>query len=131
MVNQEEILSNVLRMEHLYFDFISFSATGVKADKEGAAEISFKEEHDIVDKNINVKLYCKVEVEDIFNLELCLNGLFEAGNIECRNVLPNAIAIMFPYLRAQVSLMTAQPNIPNISLKPININALLAKQSEK
>lgn len=131
MVRQEEILSNVLKMKNLYFEFIHFNSTGVEPDEEGAAEIGFKEEHNIVDNIINVKLFCKVEVDNIFELELCLNGIFEAGNIESKNVVPNAIAIMFPYLRAQVSLMTAQPNIPNISLKPININALLAKQNEQ
>lgn len=131
MVNEKIILADVLKMDKLYFEFIRFNATGITAAKEGAAEVGFKEEHNINDNFIKVKLFCKVEVENVFVLELCLNGTFEAGDIESKGVLPNAIAIMFPYLRAQVSLMTAQPNIPTISLKPVNINALLEKQREQ
>lgn len=131
MVKEEEILSKALRMKSLYFKEIKFEATGKKANDEGMANVAFNEKHNIVDKTIEIDLLCKVEVENVFELELCLNGTFEAGNIENKCVLPNAIAIMFPYLRAQVSIMTAQPNIPTISLKPVNINALLEKQKEK
>ncbi len=131
MVNEEMILADALKMNNLYFEFIHFNATGRHADKEGIAEVGFKEEHNIDGKFIKVKLFCKVEVENVFMLELCLNGTFEAGNIESKGILPNAIAIMFPYLRAQVSLMTAQPNIPTISLRPVNINALLEKQRKQ
>lgn len=131
MINQKEILSDALKMESLYFEFIHFNATGNKADEEGAAEVGFREEHKFQDNFINVKLFCKVTVDDVFVLEMCLNGCFKAGNIKSQLVLPNAIAIMFPYIRAQVSLMTAQPNIPSISLKPVNINAWLEKQREQ
>lgn len=131
MIKQEEILSNALRMTNLYFEFINFHSTGIPKEGENSAQVGFKEEHDITDNIISIKLFCKVEVEDVFDLELCLKGVFESGNIESKGVLPNAIAIMFPYLRAQVSLMTAQPNIPTISLKPVNINTLLEKQREQ
>ncbi len=131
MIKEKDILSNALKMKTLYFKKIEFKATGKKASDEGMANVAFDEKHDITDKTIDIDLFCKVEVENVFVLELCLNGTFEAGNIESKGVLPNAIAIMFPYLRAQVSLMTAQPNIPTISLKPVNINALLEKQREQ
>lgn len=131
MIKEKDILSNALKMKNLYFKRIIFEATGEKASDEGIADVAFDKKHIVDGKTIEIDLLCKVEVENIFKLELCLNGKFEAGNIESKAVLPNAIAIMFPYLRAQVSLMTAQPNIPTISLKPVNINALLEKQNEK
>lgn len=131
MIKEKDILSNALKMNNLYFKKIIFEATGKKASDEGIADVAFDEKHIVDDKIIDIDLLCKVEVEDIFKLELCLNGQFEAGSIKSKIVLPNAIAIMFPYLRAQVSLMTAQPNIPTISLKPVNINALLEKQNEQ
>lgn len=130
MINQEDIVSDVLKMEKLYFKVIKFDASGHDAGSEGSANVFFKEEHSVDGAAITIDLSCKIEVTDIFALELCLVGIFTAGNIQNDKILPNAIAIMFPYLRAQVSLMTAQPNIPNISLKPININALLEKQKK-
>lgn len=130
MVKQEDIVSNALIMKNLYFSEIKFNATGKRASSNGFANISFDEKHSIKENVIDIQLFSKVEVEEVFELELCLNGTFEAGNIKSESMLPNAIAIMFPYLRTQVSLMTAQPNIPTVSLKPININALLEKQQE-
>lgn len=131
MVNQENVVSDVLKMEKLYFKFINFNASGHEADSEGVANVFFKEKHDVDGAAITIDLSCKIEVTDIFVLELCLVGIFTANSIENDKIVPNAIAVMFPYLRAQVSLMTAQPNIPNISLKPININALLEEQKSR
>lgn len=40
-------------------------------------------------------------------------------------VTKNTMAILFPFLRSQVTLMTAQPDMVPIVLPLININALL------
>lgn len=37
----------------------------------------------------------------------------------------NTVAILFPYLRSEVTLITAQPDFIPIVIPPININALL------
>ena len=37
----------------------------------------------------------------------------------------NTVAIMFPYIRSQISIITTQPGIPPIMLPPMNINALI------
>ena len=41
----------------------------------------------------------------------------------------NTVAIMFPFIRSQISLLTTQPGLEPILLPPININALM--DSEK
>ena len=38
---------------------------------------------------------------------------------------PNAVAIMFPFLRSQISLLTTQPDMIPVVLPAININKLL------
>lgn len=40
----------------------------------------------------------------------------------------NMLAIMFPYLRSYVSLLTTQPEFPPIMLPTMNINAMVSKQ---
>ena len=40
-------------------------------------------------------------------------------------ITKNAVAILFPYLRSQVTRMTAQPDIEPVVIPAININALL------
>lgn len=131
MVNQENVLSNVLKMKNLYFSFIDFKSNGVVIGDSGTADVCYKEEHKIDDRNISISLFCRVEVKEAFSLEMCLVGDFEVSNIDNNRVIPNAIAIMFPYLRAEVSLVTSQPGIPSISLKPININAFLERQNKE
>lgn len=37
----------------------------------------------------------------------------------------NTVAIMFPYIRSQISLITTQPGIAPIMIPPINVNALI------
>ena len=65
-------------------------------------------------------------------MRICLKGIFEVGDKEnAERFVPNAIAIMFPYLRSQVSLLTAQPNTPTIVLKPININKFLEESKRR
>ena len=36
-------------------------------------------------------------------------------------VRQNSVAIIFPYLRSQVSLITAQPEMEPVVLRPVNI----------
>ena len=80
----------------------------------------------IDEKSLKVGLRCKVEIEGVLYLQLLLIGEFEGENEEfLKRMVPNAIAIIFPYMRSQVTLMTAQPNLPPIVLPPININSLL------
>ena len=37
----------------------------------------------------------------------------------------NTVAIMFPFIRSQVSILTTQPGMIPIVMPPININALV------
>ena len=43
----------------------------------------------------------------------------------------NTVAIIFPYIRSQITLLTAQPGMNAIVLPPININALLDDLDKK
>ena len=66
-----------------------------------------------------------------FEMEVELTGLFEVendnGNID---FIPNAIAILYPYIRAIVSTYTALANVNSLILPTINVNAMLKKQEE-
>lgn len=73
------------------------------------------------------------------SLEVILVGEFvlleESNTIpeeEKKSILEkNTVAIMFPFLRSQITLITAQPNMPALNLPPLNINALLENIKEK
>lgn len=41
----------------------------------------------------------------------------------------NAVAIIMPYMRSQVSLLTAQPEVDCVVLPPFNINNMLKEDN--
>ena len=66
--------------------------------------------------------------EKEYVLEIALSGYFsfddsEDLDAEMRNTLinQNAVAILMPYMRSQVSLLTAQPGVECVVLLPFNI----------
>lgn len=68
--------------------------------------------------------------EETAMLEIVVSGIFEF-NAELKDeqkqiiITKNTMAILFPYLRAQVTLMTSQPDVEPVVLPAININSLL------
>lgn len=50
------------------------------------------------------------------------------GQIE--NFKPNAVAILFPYVRALISSYTANANVTPLVLPPINVNQLLRNKKD-
>ena len=41
----------------------------------------------------------------------------------------NTVAIIFPFIRSQISLLTTQPGMTPIVIPPVNINALIEEQN--
>jgi len=59
-------------------------------------------------------------------------GLFEFKNVQTIEDIPdffykNSIAILFPYVRAYISLVTTQANVPGIILPTHNLSSLEEK----
>lgn len=71
--------------------------------------------------------------EKEYHIEIVLTDFFkfdETDNIipeEVKNdvISKNTVAIMMPYLRSQVSLLTAQPDVDSVVLPPFNINKMM------
>lgn len=69
------------------------------------------------------------DIEDApFNMSVEIIGFFELEGIgDISHYEANAIAIMYPYLRAIISTYTSSANVMPIILPVININAVLNK----
>jgi len=66
-----------------------------------------------------------------FEMEVQVTGFFEIeSDNEKLDFIPNAIAILYPYIRAIVSTYTALSNVNSLILPTINVNAMLEKQKE-
>lgn len=65
-----------------------------------------------------------------FIVNIVIEGTFETDCFDDR-LVPNSIAILFPYLRSFMSTVTAQAGISPFILPTININNLLEEQNSK
>lgn len=69
-----------------------------------------------------------------FSMEIDIEGLFQLKDWEQPHQFPiintNAIAILFPYLRSLVSMVTANANISPYVLPVMNITALFQEKTE-
>lgn len=124
-------IHSVLKLEKLVFDKIEFRRLGFKNDKEIKlgirSNISQKQGADIY----KITLVLNGDKPDEYSFDISLTGFFaieDCPNItqELKNdlVSKNAIAILMPYLRSEVSLLTAQPGMECVVLPAFNINKM-------
>lgn len=120
IVNEVKFKSNRIQDDkkswRLTFDITNSTKVNEKRDK---MEIVLK---------VNV---FKEEEKAPFNMEVEVSGFFELeGEDDIVRYEANAIAIMYPYLRAIVSTYTSSANVPPVILPAINVNAMLRNKKE-
>ena len=121
----KDIKSN-LQMKNLYFSKFSFVRDKVIKNGELNADIK-KNIISIGDHEYNVILTTTIEKDDM-NIELVAEAQFlyesEDYSREESIINTNTVAIMFPFIRSQVTLLTSQPGMTPIILPPINTQKL-------
>ena len=122
----------------------------VTMDKIYFNKLEFAREKDILANELNVKfessvaplegvqgkyraiLQCIIEDPQYHSLHICVSmiGIFEckSDNPELLETLvnENTFAIMFPFLRSQISLMTTQPDMSPVIIPPMNITSVIS-----
>lgn len=130
---------SILKM--LDFNFSKFSFENHK--NSGHSKLSIKYEVSVSLNNENKNL-AKVIIDtsisnsnESFYLYLQALGIFEidSHNLseEEKNYIlnKNTVAIMFPFIRSQISLLTTQPGLQPILLQPIDVDSLIFKENEE
>ena len=125
-------IESVLKLNKIVFDKIEFNRLGFKNDKELEVEIQSNISQRSETEIYKVTLVLKGKKPEEYTLEISLSGFF---SVESENeltdalknslVVKNSVAIMMPYLRSQVSLVTAQPEVECVVLPAFNINKML------
>lgn len=136
-MKRDKMIESVLKLNKMVFDKIEFERLGlVKNEKELELElqsnISQSKDLDLY----RVMLILKGKKPEEYTLEIGLSGFFSLDTKEhltedLKNALitKNSIAILMPYLRSQVSLLTAQPEMDCVVLPAFNINGMLTKDN--
>lgn len=129
-------IKSKLEMLDLYFPAYSFT---YKKENRKSEKMSLSAHHHIdYAENVNDKNQVKIQIETTITdeenaLELNVKTLafFKLDDSDLKKetidqiLKKNTVAIMFPFIRSQVSLLTTQPGIMPIMLSPIDVNALV------
>lgn len=131
--NSTSVLSE-LKMEHIVFDSLSFNRKGFKSQSDTQATIGFGVSIDkINDGQYRVVLEVSVDQEDEYEANVQISGfcvIDENLPIKQEVLEKNVVAILFPYVRAQLTLLTAQPETTPIVLPAVNIDAMINQVSQ-
>lgn len=126
----------ILKMENIAVEEISFKRS-FEAIKPGKLKFNIEAKYkDVSERNIKTMAICKIENTDkSLQLSITVSGLFSINydieGIDNKSILRNnTLAIIFPYLRSQVSLITAQPNLTPIVLPPVNITEFIKEEAQ-
>lgn len=132
-----------LQMKDLYFSKIEFSQV---KDQSNLEPINLKYKYDIdtiSDKKdiYSVEKVLSIDISDEngkIDIKIIANGLFcvDCNSIEDSELIQrlldnNTIAIMMPYLRSEVTLVTSQPGLTPIILPPVNVIELVENTRKK
>ena len=122
--------SSVLTLTKMVFDKIEFERKGFKNENE----LKFRLQVQIGKNRENaykVTLVLEGDKKDEYELQISLTGFFEIQNPDELSdstvqalIEKNAVAILMPYLRSEVTLLTAQPETESVVLPTFNINKL-------
>ena len=122
-----------LTLQKMVFDRIEFVRKGFK----NTEELKFELQVQIgigEDSTYKVTLVLNGTKQDEYNIVISLSGFFEVeGKAELEDkviqdlINKNAVAILMPYLRSELTLLTAQPDTDSVVLPPFNINKMLEK----
>ncbi len=126
-MNEIQVKESAITLNRLFFDE---SVYYCRRDdiKETNIEINFTREISKTgDHTYRVSLRCSAKNKDeSVELYVRVVGLFsfdgEDKEQEKALISRNTMAILFPYLRSQISLMTAQTDSPKFVLPPMNIS---------
>lgn len=123
---------SALVAKKIYIEDMNFQRTTVVSGTVRLTKSSIGKNIETIDENdYKCSLAFKMsDDEDSTSLEIVVSGIFEfkadlEPDLKEVIITKNTMAILFPYLRSQVTLLTAQPDIEPVVLPPININALL------
>lgn len=134
-----ENIKSDLNIKKIYFSDLMFKRSE-NIEKKVNINNSLSVEYEELSKNeINVKLEYEAKSDDMsINVAAVINGIFELDNYQGLDqdtieyiLKVNTIAILMPYLRSQVILLTSQPGFNPIQIPVINAEALYKMSQNK
>ena len=123
-----------LILQKMVFDKIEFERKGFKNENElkFGLQVQMGMSEDGVYK---VTLVLTGDKPEEYDIHISLTGFFmieskeEIGEQMINDLISkNTVAILMPYLRSELTLLTAQPDTDSVVLPPFNINKMIDKK---
>lgn len=125
---------SVLCLDKLIFDNITFERFGLQNDNKIKFELGINIAEKENENIYRVQLDLVGDKRDEYRLEIVLSGYFsfdESVEIDEETkdaiITENTVAIIMPYLRSEISLLTAQPETDCVVMPPLNIANIVKK----
>lgn len=125
--------SCVLKLAHMVFDEISFQRENFQTSSGLNLEFGFNFESG-EDGNFIARIRVAGNKENEYKFVVRASGYFntsESGKDGQTILYQNAVAIIFPYIRSQITLLTAQPEVDPVVLQPFNIAQMVEDAMKK
>ena len=117
-----------LRMSNFHFSNIHVSFSGEKFEH---TKMKLAVSHELLCPNsdrVSVTAEIMSEPESLA-LNLTAEAVFsldsDSNILESPLIKQNTVAIMFPFIRSEITLLTSQPGMSPIVIPPLNINKML------
>ena len=116
----------------LYFHFVECTINRSSSIENGALSFDLRKEiNELDDGSYNVVLTLTISKDKAdLNVKVVASAKFSMESEDkdlVRSIMEtNTVAIMFPFIRSQVSLLTTQPGMTPIVLPPINTAKFLS-----
>ena len=134
-MNEKKAIESKLQLLKLCFDKLEFVRLGEKNESKLEQKLS-AQISGIGDDKYKVTLELKANKEKEYEIVIVIRGVFrfmsDSGfddNAKKEIIKKNTVAIMMPYVRSQLTLMTAQPNVDTVVMPPLNIVAMFDQNS--
>lgn len=128
--------NNYLVLQKLVFDEIQFKREGFKNKNKIEYSVNVQigvskdDEHEY-----RVTLMLVGDKKDEYKIQITLLGFFKVENIETNSSMANdlinknAVAIMWPYMRSQLTLLTSQPEMDCVVMPIVNMDNVLTPEN--
>jgi len=133
MMNNE--IKSVLNLKKIVFDRILFERLGFSSEEELKLKIETNVSQKKDTELYRVTLVLFGEKEGEYKFEVSITGFFDFDTDEeltqefkSSLINQNTVAILMPYLRSEISLLTAQPGVDCVVLPPFNITELVKQE---
>ena len=118
-----------LTLKRMVFDKIKFERLGFKNELDLEINMSVQIAENKHDNIFKVTLCVNGTKKEEYNIKVQISGFFavEGDDPAITEILlnQNAVAILMPYVRSEISLITAQPETECVVLPPFNIAKIM------